>query len=41
MINNFHIEIIRQFEIQKNQIDSIIKEYDIDKSEGDEEDDEY
>ena len=35
MINNFQIEIIRQFQIQKNQINGLVKEYMIEREDGD------
>ena len=27
MVNNFHIEIIRQFEIQKSAMESLVQDY--------------
>ena len=27
MVNNFHIEIIRQFEIQKTSMESLVQDY--------------
>ncbi|CDW91863.1 UNKNOWN [Stylonychia lemnae] len=35
MLNNFQIEIIRQFELQRNQVDAVVSEYFID-NDGDE-----
>ena len=35
MLNTFHIDIIRQFEIQKAHLDSIVREYLIEDAEED------
>jgi hypothetical protein len=35
MLNQFHIEIIRQFEIQKGRLEKIIEEYCLEESRDD------
>jgi hypothetical protein len=36
MLNNFHIDIIRQFEIQKHHIEGIVQEYMLEDAQEDE-----